>query len=458
MTEVYQLDKAELVKLHRQHVWLHLTNHKIFEQQEPFIIVEGKGCYVKDIDGNEYLDALSGGVWCVNTGYGRESIAKAVHDQLLKLAYYAGTTATPPYILLAAKLSSLTGLPKVYFSNSGSEANEKAFKLARQYFRKKYPNKNKYKIVYRYRDYHGTTFGAMSATGQPERRLGYEPLLDGFLEIPHACCYRCEFNKTYPSCDIDCARALENLIKKEGPEVIAAVIVEPITAGGGIIPPVKEYYQILQEICKKYEILLIMDEVVNGFGRTGKMFGFQHYDILPDMITVAKGITSAYVPLSATLASKEIFEEFLVDLSDKLGYFRDISTYGGCTAGFVAALENIRIIEEEKLVENSAKMGEYLLGQLKELESLPIVGEVRGRGLLVGIEIVTDKKNKEPANEELVARIVAEVKKQGVLVGRMNRSIPALNNVVTIAPPLIVSKDDIDRIVVALRNAFLRNM
>lgn len=456
MQEDNWLNKDELTKMHKEHLWLHLTNHKIFEQQDPQIMVKGKGCYVKDIDGNEYLDALSGGVWCVNVGYGREKIAKAVYEQLIELAYYAGTAATPPYIMLAAKLASLTGLPKAFFSNSGSEANEKAFKMARQYFHKKYPGKNKYKIVYRYRDYHGTTFAAMSATGQPERRLGYEPLLEGFVEIPHALCYRCHFNKTYPSCDIDCARVLEDLIKKETPEAIAAVIVEPITAGGGIIPPVTEYYQVLQEICKKYEILLIMDEVVNGFGRTGKMFGHQHYNVKPDMITMAKGIASSYIPLSATMASQEIFDEFVVDLSDKLGYFRDISTYGGCTAAFAAALENIKIIEEENLVENSAKMGEYLLGELKELESLPMVGEVRGKGLFAGIEIVSDKKTKEPAPEDYVARIVAEVKKQGVLIGKMNRSIPSLNNVLTMAPPLIINKDEVNRIVSAIRNALER--
>lgn len=447
-------DVNQLIELSRKHLWLHLSNHKAFETQEPPIMVSGQGCMVKDIRGKEYLDGLSGGVWCVNVGYGRESIAKAIYDQLNVLPYYAGSAGNPPYIELAAKLASFVPeLEKVFVSNSGSEANEKAFKMVRQLYANRYPNKKKYKIVYRNRDYHGTTMATISAGGQPERKLGYEPLLDGFVEMPHALCYRCQFGKSYPGCNIECAHALEDVVKKEGEDSVAAVILEPITAGGGIIMPVPEYYPIIQEICRKYGMLLILDEVVNGFGRTGKMFGFQHFKVSPDIITSAKGIASAYIPLSITMARKEIFDGFVVDGADTLGYFRDISTYGGCAAACAAAIENIRIIEDEKLVEQSASKGEYLMAGLKELEQLPIVGEVRGKGLFAGIELVQDKKSKQAMDEKILAQVVGEAKAQGVLIGRMNRSMPRLNNVITLAPPFIITKEEIDRIVNTIRAA-----
>jgi len=454
MTNQQAWDPKELSKQDLEHLWHHITQHQAFQTAEPMIIVEGNGLMLKDHQGNEYLDAVSGGVWCVNVGYGRESIAKAVYDQLVTMPYYALAFGNPPAIMLAEKLTQLLPkLQKVFFSNSGSEANEKAFKMTRQYMRLKYPNKDKYKIIYRNRDYHGTTMAALSATGQTERRAMYEPLVPGFVEYPHALCYRCAFGKTYPNCEIECAKALEDTIKQEGEETVGAVILEPITAGGGIILPVDEYFGIIQDICRKYDVLLIMDEVVNAFGRTGKWFGHEHWNVDPDMVTMAKGMASSYMAISATVTKQEIFEQFLNDPSDKLGYFRDISTYGGCAGGQAAALENIRIIEEENLCENARIMGDYLLESLKELESFPTVGEVRGKGLFAGVELVEDKKTKAPASEGYVGQIVAGAKSQGVLIGRMNRSIPNLNNVLGLSPSLTVSKDEIDKIVGAIKYA-----
>jgi len=229
---------------------------------------------------------------------------------------------------------------------------------------------------------------------------------------------------------------------------VAAVILEPITAGGGIIVPVDEYFEVIQQICQKYEILLVMDEVVCGFGRTGKMFGHQHWNVSPDMITAAKGIASSYMPLSATITTQKIFEVFLNDPGDKMSYFRDISTYGGSAGAAAAALENIRIIEDQKLCENSEKMGGYLLERLKELKGFPAVGDVRGKGLFAGVELVEDKNS-----EHFVAKVVSLVARQGVLVGKMTRSIPDQNNVITMAPPLIITRDEIDRIVDSMRKA-----
>ena len=450
-------DVETLLKQDRDSLWHHLTQHKVFQTGEPQVMVEGRGLILKDIRGREYLDATSGGVWCVNVGYGRDSIAEAVAAQLKRMPYYAGTAGNIPTIRFAAKVTSLLPkLGKVFFSNSGSEANEKAFKMVRQYFRMKYKDRDKYKILYRNRDYHGTTMAALSATGQPERRESYGPFLEGFVEFPHACCYRCPFGKTYPGCNIECAMALETVIQKEGPDTVGAIIVEPITAGGGVIAPVKEYYPLLQKICRKYEVLMIMDEVVCGFGRTGKMFGYEHYDVDPDIVTMAKGMASAYMPLSATVATDDVFNAFLNDPADKMAYFRDISTYGGCAGACAAALESTRIIEEENLCENSRVVGEYLLDSLEELRSFPIVGDVRGKGLFAGLEFVADPKTKQPVSEPFLMSIIKGIAEQGVLVGRTNRSLPGLNNIINVAPALVATRSDIDRIVAAFRNAIAK--
>ncbi|MGI6226858.1 MAG: aspartate aminotransferase family protein [Peptococcales bacterium] len=458
LDDIFNYDPAEMIQQDKDHVWHHLTQHKIFETNDPMVIVEGNGLRLKDIKGREFLDAVSGGVWCVNVGYGRESIAEAVYQQLKVMPYYAGSAGNIPAIKYAKKLTTLLPkLQKVYFSNSGSEANEKAFKMVRQSFRLKYPGKEKIKILYRNKDYHGTTLGALSATGQEERRMDFGPFVPGFVEFPHACCYRCHFGKTYPECNIDCARVVEDIILQEGPDTVGAVFVEPITAGGGVIPPVKEYYPILQEICKKYDVLMIMDEVVCGFGRTGKMFGHEHYDVDPDIVTMAKGTASSYAPVSVTMAKEDLFNVFKNDPSEKLAYFRDISTYGGCAGGFAAGLENIRIIEDEKLCENSAKLGEYMLEGLKELLAFPIVGDVRGKGLFAGIELVEDKESKTPVSEAFIGKVIGDITAQGVLVGRTNRSFVNQNNIMNVAPALIATKDDIDEIVNAIKNSLEKN-
>ena len=430
-------------------VWHHLTLH---QGKAPMIVVEGKGLYLKDINGKEYLDATSGGVWCVNVGYGRDRIADAVCAQMKKMAYYAASGGNLPAIDFSEKLLGyMPGLSRVFISNSGSEANEKAYKMVRQHaYNSKTKEKNK--ILYRYRDYHGTTIAALSSSGQPERKECYGPFVPGFVEVPHACCYRCAFGKSYPGCNLECALAVEDAILKEGPDTVGGAIFEPITAGGGIIPPVKEYYAIVAEICKKYDVLLIMDEVVCGMGRTGVMFGYQHYTIVPDMVTMAKGVASAYMPISCTVTNNKVFEA-LQNTSDKLSYFRDISTFGGCAGGPAAALENMKIIEEENLLGNVAVMGDYLMEGLKEHLSHACVGDVRGKGLLLGIEFVTDKSSKTPLPEEKVIAVCGEMAARGVLVGRTNRSFPGQNNILNLAPAYVVTKSDCDRILGALRES-----
>jgi taurine-pyruvate aminotransferase len=456
MTHSPKQDVASYVNSDRQHVWHHLTPHLPFADKPPMIVTEGKGLVLRDINGNEYLDATSGGVWCVNVGYGRDSIADAVQAQLKKMPYYAASAGNLPAIELSEKLiEHMPGLSRIYISNSGSEANEKAYKMIRSmaHITGKVEKK---KILFRDRDYHGTTISALSSCGQSERKEWFGPFTPGFVQFPHACCYRCAFGKTYPGCDLQCAKAVEEIIKREGPDTVGGVIVEPITAGGGIIPPVKEYYEVLSGICRKYDVLLIMDEVVCGMGRTGTMFGYQHYGIIPDMVTMAKGVASAYMPISITATTEAVFKTFLNDPSDKMAYFRDISTFGGCTASCTAAVENLRIIESEKLLDNVNAMGAYLLDGLRALADHPNVGDVRGKGLLCGVEFVADKKTKQPLDEGKVVQVCGATAAQGVLVGRTNRCLPGMNTIVNFAPAYVVTKADIDRILAAFKAAIAK--
>jgi taurine-pyruvate aminotransferase len=456
-TKWLDFDAEEMVQGDRDFLWHHLKPHKIFQTSEQMIIVEGKGLRVKDIRGREYLDATSGGVWSVIVGHGRESIAAAIYDQLKVLGYYAGTVGNIPSIKFAKKLIELLPrLGKVFYSNSGSEANEKAFKIVRQLSHIDSSRKGKFKVLFRNRDYHGTTIGALSATGQRERKEQFGPFAPGFAEFAHPLCYRCAFDKHYPNCDLECARSLEEAILREGPDTVGGCIVEPITAGGGILIPVDEYYPVLQNICRNYGVYLIMDEVVCGFGRTGKFWGHEHYNVDPDMITMAKGLASSYMPLSATIVRQEIYDKFLCDPNDpdkRMDYFRDISTYGGCTGAMAAALETTRIIEEEKLVENSRVLGAYFLESLKALSDMPLVGDVRGKGLFCGVEFVQDKKTKTPITETEMGRLMGLVANEGVLAGKTTSSLPGNNTIMNFAPALIAQKGDIDEIVTALRKA-----
>lgn len=457
LSHVLDYTVEEMVGGDRDHLWHHIKPHQCFKSQEQMIIVSGKGLMVTDIRGREYLDATSGGVWCVNVGYGRESIADAVAAQMKTMSYFAGSVGTIPSIKLSGKLLELLpGMSKVYYSNSGSEANEKSYKLIRQAATVDPARNGKYKILYRDRDYHGTTIAVLASSGQAERKKDFGPFPDGFVQIPHCLCYRCPFDRTYPQCDIQCARSVEAIIEKEGPDTVGGLIVEPITAGGGIIVPVPEYFPILQEICRRYGVWLVIDEVVAGFGRTGRFFGFEHFDVEPDMVTLAKGMASAYEPISATVVKQSVYDLFLNDPADpatRMHFFRDISTYGGCAGAMAASLENIRIMEDEKLIENSRVMGDYLLDRLKELLDHPAVGDVRGKGLFCGVELVRDKAGKQPPTEAQVGAVVDAAKAHGVLLGRTNSSLPGLNTTLYYAPALVISREEADLMASATQKA-----
>jgi len=450
---VVSAEFADAVRDDRDHVWHHITQHKAMETGNPLVIVEGKGLRVWDAEGNEYLDAAAGGVWTVNVGYGRSEIADAVRDQLVTMNFFAQTAGNLPAARFAAKLvEKMPGLNRVFFSNSGSEANEKAYKIVRQIAHRRHSGK-KHKILFRERDYHGTTIGALSSTGQNERRDQYGPFSPGFVEFPHCCEYRSQFGPV-DDYGLRAAGELERVILAEDPDTVGAVVIEPITAGGGVIPPPAGYLQRVQEICRRYEILLHIDEVVCGLGRTGEWFGYQHYGIQPDIVTMAKGVASGYAAISCTVTTEALFNAFKDDPEDNMSYFRDISTFGGCTAGPAAALVNMEIIEREGLLENSREMGEYLIHGLESLKSRhALIGDVRGKGLFAGVELVRDRKTKTPVDEHVAIEVWRHCQENGVIIGRTNRSLSGLNNTLCLSPALTCTREDIDRIVAALDKA-----
>lgn len=442
----------QLTQLDLESLWHPMMQHKVYEQKPPKRIDKAIGCYVIDEQGRDYLDAVSG-LWCVNVGYGRRELAQVAYAQMVELSYLPLVLSHSPAINLAAKLLELLEFEgKVHFSNSGSEANEVAFKIARQYHAQTSRTGWRYKIISRYRGYHGNTMGALSATAQAERRAKYEPLVPGFLHVQPPYCYRCPFGKTYGACNIECATSIESTVIHEGAESIAAIIVEPVISGGGVIVPPDEYLPLLRELCDRYGILLIFDEVVSGFGRLGKMFGHEHWQVKPDIITMAKGITSGYLPLSATAVQQHVFAAFL-DEPGTDSHFRHVNTYGGHPASAAVALRNIEILETEHLPQQAAHMGDYLMTQLAALSNHPYVGDVRGKGMLLGIELVADKQTKEPLASDQVAAIVAQCMAQGVIIGRNTNTVPGLSNVLIMAPPLVMTTADADLLVTALQQA-----
>ena len=443
-----------IIQNDKDHVWHHLTQHKGFETSDPMIVSKADGMIVTDTKGNEYLDGTSGGVWTVNLGFGRDDMVDAVSRQLSKVPYFAGSFGNEPAAEYAKEVTSLMpGLDRVYYSNSGSEANEKGYKMVRQLAHFKNEGK-KHKIIYRDRDYHGTTIGAMSSSGQLQRKKQYGPFAPGFVEMPHCCCYRCPFGKKYGECNIECATVLEDIIKTEGPETVGSVVLESITAGGGVIPPVPEYFPIIESICRKYDVLLHIDEVVCGIGRTGKWFGYQHYDVQPDIVTTAKGLAAGYAAVSITVTSEKLFDMFKEDPTNVDSYFRDISTFGGSTAGPAAALEVLKIIKREKLLENINAVGDYLKDKLHELEGKhKMIGEVRGKGLFCGLELVKDRVTKDPVDETVAAAVAGHCFQNKVMIGRTNRSFETNNNVLLFSPAFICTKNDVDLIIEAVDNA-----
>lgn len=431
----------DLQRLDLESVWHPLTQHRDLDQAPPIHIESASGCFVVAQDGRRYLDGVSG-LWCVNVGHGRTELADVAREQMARLAYVPHTFSHEPATRLAAKLLELLELEgRVYFSNSGSEANEAAIKMVRQYHAQ-VGDADRTTIIARNRGYHGNTLGALSATGQPERRERYGPLLPGFLFVDAPDPYRNP---------VDAAEALEQAILREGPERVAAFIMEPVIAGGGVLVPDADYLPRVREICDRHGVLLVLDEVVNGFGRTGEMFAHQHWDVTPDIITLAKGIASGYLPLAATVARRHVFEAF--SSADPLGHFRHVNTYGGHPVATAVGLRNIEILEREGLVARARETGAALLSRLKGLLDHPNVGDVRGLGLLIGIELVEDRESKTPMAWQRLAGIVRAALEQGVIIGRNTNTLPDFGNVLILAPPFVISADETEQLACAVESA-----
>lgn len=439
-----------LLEKDEKYVWHPL---RPFSPKATMVVSEASGAWITDSEGNRYLDGMAG-LWCVNVGYGREELAQASYDQMKKMAYFPLTHSHEPAIKLAEKLNDWLGDDYViFFSNSGSEANETAFKIARQYHRQN-GNHDRFKFISRYRAYHGSSMGALAATGQAQRKYLYEPLVPGFLHVAPPDCYRSEFNSDDGSCCTQSAKEIEKVINFEMKETIAGVIMEPMITGGGVFIPHDHYLQKVREICDQTGTLLIVDEVINGFGRTGKPFGFMHANIKPDIITMAKGITSAYLPLSATAVRKDIFEAFKG--ADEYDVFRHVNTYGGSPAACAVALKNLEIMEKENLIKRSRVLGERLYDALKDLYGHPNVGDIRSRGLLLGIELVEDKNSKLPLQSEKVDHVIASCKQSGLIIGKNGYTVEGYNNILTLSPPLSITDDDLEFIIKTLKESILQ--
>jgi putrescine aminotransferase len=402
------------------------------------VMVEGNGTHVTDKEGRRYLDMVAGITRPAHIGYGREEVARAAYDQMRRLHYFSpGGFANEPAMALADVLADITpdGLNRFTFECSGSEAVEAAMKLAKHYHYFK-GERARYKIISRRGAYHGVNGYGVRALGtvMPMRQM-MEPVAPGavFVESPY--CYRCPYGLTYPACDIKCARDIERMIEFENPELISAFIGEPLMQGFGALAPPREYWPIVREICSRHDILLIIDEVICGFGRTGKMFAIEHFGIQPDLLTMAKGISSGYVPLGAAGCVDKVMAP--------IEHFFHLHTYGNHPVACAAALKNIEIMQREMLVENSAQMGKYFLDGLKNLERHPSVGETRGTGLWLAIDFTSDKKTRAPFPIGQVNNIIGRARDLGVLFKTMGAALE-------IAPPLIITKKDIDEALMVL--------
>jgi adenosylmethionine-8-amino-7-oxononanoate aminotransferase len=358
-----------------------------------------------------------------------------------------------PAAALAEQVNGLLGGDNhVYFVASGSEANEAGFKIARQYMKHEHPGQFRYKTVSRYLGYHGTTLATLAAGGMGDRKMKFEPLGgNDFVHVAAPYCYRCPFGLTYPSCELACVKNVEATIQGEGPDTVSTLLVEPVMSAVGVAVPPDEYLPEVATLARKYGCLLHIDEVINGFGRTGAMFAHQHYGVRPDIVAIAKGLVSAYQPIAATVVRNDVFKSFVGEPADNRQVFQ-ISTYGGHPVAAAVARRNIEIILGEKLVERSAENGAYLLDGLRTLARHPWVGDVRGQGLFAGVELVLDRKTKEVAPPQWIKAVVDFARRHGVLVGRSGGG-RHLGNTIVLSPPLIITRAEIDRVVRVLDEA-----
>ena len=437
---------SDLQELARRHLWLHFSRMGAYDRgAEVPIIVRGDGCYVWDDHGNKYLDALSA-LYCVNIGHGRDDIAQAGADQAKELGFFTNWSyAHPRSIELAAKIASLApgDLNRVFFTSGGGESVESALKLARQYH-KLTGNPNKTKLIARNVAYHGTTLGALSATGVTDLRTPFEPFTPGGCHVPNTNHYRLAAGTGLEML----ADAIAERIEFEGPSTVGAVILEPVQNAGGCFTPPEGYFQRVRQICDEHDILLISDEVICSWGRLGEWFGAQRFGYQPDIITTAKGLTSAYAPMGAMIASDRVMEPFLEGNNS----FAHGFTFGGHPMAAAVALANIAAFEDEGVLENVRENEHHLRSMLESLRDIPIVGDVRGAGYFHAIELVKNHETKESFNHEeaeslLRGYLSSELYKRGLICRSDDRGDP----VVQFAPPLIAGPEQFAEIEAVMR-------
>ena len=404
---------------------------------QPVVISEAKGSIIKDVVGREYIDCFSG-ISVVNAGHSHPDILNAAIEQARKLVHACSYVYyIPATIELAKRLAEVTPQPlqKTFFGNSGAEAIECAMKLARKYTKR-------FELIALMCSFHGRTLGTLSITGQSNRKkYDMGPYLPGVSFAYPPYCYRCPFEKEYPGCDLLCARTVRDVIDYCSSNGVAAFIAEPVMGEGGIIPPPPEYFKVVKEILEEHGILFIADEVQSGFGRTGKLFAIEHYNVEADLMTMAKGIANGF-PISACIAKADIGDSF--EIGDHL------STFGGNPVSAAAALANIDVIVRSKLSERAADKGRYIMKRLSEMkERYEIIGDVRGKGLMIGIELVKNRVNKTPAKDE-TGKIRDRVREKGLLIG----SGGAKGSVLRIQPPLTIDEEQIEKTLNILEESF----
>ena len=440
----------ELVALADRHLWGHFSS--IGSAVDHMRIMErGDGCYVWDAKGNQYLDGLAG-LFVSQVGHGREELAEAAGRQASQLGYFPiWTYAHPGAVKLAARLASLTpgDLNRVFFTSGGSESVESAWKLARQYF-KVIGQPSRHKVISRQLSYHGTSMGALSITGLEFIRKPFEPLVPGAFHAANTNRFRCEMCAGCDVCTLACADDIEQVVLREGPESVAAVFVEPVQNSGGYFVPPDGYFTRVREICDRYGILLVSDEVICAFGRLGSMFGSERLDYLPDIITCAKGMTSGYAPLGAMIASDRLAEPFVgTDESFLHGF-----TFAGHPVSCAVAMANLDIFENERLIDHVQANEADFRAALDDLADLPIVGEIRGMGYFYGIELVKDRDTKQTFTEEESESLLRGFLTNRLLdLGLICRADDRGEPVIQLSPPLIAGPNEFDRINHILRTA-----
>jgi len=438
----------------RRNLWLQMSRMGAYDEHKEIpIMVRGEGTHVFDANGVKYFDGLAG-LFTNMLGHGRSDIGAAAAEQMTEMAFFPlWTYAHPRAIELAEKLASLApgDLNRVFFTTGGGEANESAWKLARQYHKMR-GDTDRYKVISRDVAYHGTTLGALTITSLEGYRKPFEPLVPGAVKVPATNFYRALQHGDDPvAFGLWQARQIEEAILREGPETVAAVFLEPVQNAGGCFTPPPGYWKEVREICDRYGVLLVSDEVICAFGRLGTWFGGQKYDYVPDIITAAKGITAGYAPLGAMIVSDRIAEPFMHDDESFIHGF----TWSGHPVSCAVALKSIEIMENEKVLENVRDNEDYFHQSLLSLRDIPIVGDVRGTGYFWGIELVKDQETKETwagqdAERLLRGYVSPEVFRRGLICRSDDRGDP----VVQLAPPLISTREDIDFMVGTLREVF----